>query len=165
MQSNKNALFLAIALSMVGTAAAQTGSATPAVTPPATTQASSPMTELTVRDLLIAEGFSEINDVKFTEGLWTADAKSADGNHVEVKVDSSTGKIIPDDEIAKISKDKVIANVQAAGYTNVHDVEFEGGVWKAEANDSKGNDVELKLDPDTGKILGSEKDVIGAKHN
>jgi hypothetical protein len=131
------------------------------VTPPVTTEAASPMTEVDVRALMGAEGYTEINDVKFTEGVWTADAKSADGNHVEVKLDATTGKIIPDEHVAKISKDEVIVKVQAAGYTNVHDVDFEGGVWKVEANDSAGNDVELKVDPDNGRILGSEKDAIG----
>jgi hypothetical protein len=131
------------------------------VTPPVTTEAASPMTEVDVRAAMGAEGYTEINDVKFTEGVWTADAKSADGNHVEVKLDAATGKIIPDEHVAKISKDEVIVKVQAAGYTNVHDVDFEGGVWKVEANDSAGNDVELKVDPDNGRILGSEKDAIG----
>ena len=132
-----------------------------ATTPPETTKAASPMTEADVRAAMVAQGYTGINDVKFKEGVWTADAKSADGKHVEVKVDSSTGKIIPDEHVATISKDQIIIKVQDAGYTNVHDVEMEGGVWKAEANDSSGADVELKLDPDDGHIIGSEKDAIG----
>jgi len=115
--------------------------------------------------LAAALGYSGINDVKFKEGVWTADAKSADGKHVEVKVDSTTGKIIPDEPVATISKDQIIIKVQDAGYTNVHDVEMEGGAWKAEANDSSGADVEIKLDPNDGHILGSEKDKIGGKQH
>lgn len=157
MKIRHTALAVALATAFVaGTAVAQEP-----VTPPVTTEAASPMTETDVRAAMGAEGYTEINDVKFTEGVWTADAKSADGNHVEVKLDATTGKIIPDEHVAKISKDEVIVKVQAAGYTNVHDVDFEGGVWKVEANDSAGNDVELKVDPDNGRILGSEKDVIG----
>jgi uncharacterized membrane protein YkoI len=136
---------------------------TPPVTPPETTQAASPMTEADVRAAMAAEGYTGINDVHFKEGVWTADAKSADGNHVEVKVDAMTGKIIPDEHVAKVSKDQVIVKVQDAGYTNVHDVDFEGGVWKVEAKDSAGADVELKVDPDDGHILGSERDEIGGK--
>jgi hypothetical protein len=64
--------------------------------------------------------------------VWTADGKSADGNHVEMKIDNS-GKIIPDAHVAKISKDQIIIKAQDAGYKNVHDVDFEGGVWKVEA--------------------------------
>lgn len=134
------------------------------VTPAASTKAASPMVEADVRALLMGKGFKDINDVKFKEGTWTADAKSADGNHVEVKIDAATGKIYPDERVATIDKDAIIVKAQDAGYTNVHDVEMEGGVWKVEANDSAGNDVELKMDPDDGHIIGSEKDAIGAKH-
>jgi opacity protein-like surface antigen len=157
MKIRHTALAVALATAFVAGAAV----AQQPVTPPVTTEAASPMTETDVRAAMGAEGYTEINDVKFTEGVWTADAKSADGNHVEVKLDAATGKIIPDEHVAKISKDEVIVKVQAAGYTNVHDVDFEGGVWKVEANDSAGNDVELKVDPDNGRILGSEKDAIG----
>ncbi len=163
---NKLLLPLAIAASLFAAgASAQTAMApvTPPVTPPETTQAASTMTEADVRAAMIAKGYTDINDVKFKEGMWTADAKSADGNHVEVKVDSATGKIIPDEKVATISKDQIIVKVQDAGYTNVHGVEMEGGVWKAEANDSAGADVEIKLDPNDGHILGSERDEIGGK--
>ena len=132
-----------------------------AVTPPATTQAADPMTEADVRALLMSEGFTEINDVEFKEGTWTADAESADGHHVELRIDSATHKIYPDEPVATIGKDAIVTKLLDAGYTNVHDVEMEGGVWKAEANDTTGADVEIKLDPDDGHILGSEKDLIG----
>jgi hypothetical protein len=36
-----------------------------------------------VRALMVNAGYTEINDVEFKEGVWTADGKSADGNHVE----------------------------------------------------------------------------------
>ncbi len=159
---SKLLLPLAIAASLFAAGASAQAAMAP-VTPPETTQAVSPMTEADVRAALIAKGYTAINDVKFKEGLWTADAKSADGKHVEVKIDSSTGKIIPDEPVATISKDQIIVKVQDAGYTNVHDVEMEGGVWKAEANDSAGADVEIKLDPNDGHILGSERDEIGGK--
>jgi membrane protein implicated in regulation of membrane protease activity len=153
------ALPLALAAALFGASAAM---AQTAVTPPETTKANSPMTETDVRAAMTAQGYTGINDVEFKEGVWTADAKSADGEHVEVKVDAA-GKVIPDEHVATISKDQIIIKVQDAGYTNVHDVEMEGGVWKAEANDSAGADVEIKLDPDDGHILGSEKDEIGGK--
>jgi hypothetical protein len=151
MQIRNQLLALSIALTLAGAAGAQT--------PPPTSQAGSPMTEADVRALLANQGYSEVNDVEFKEGVWTADGKSADGNHVEVKVDA-TGKIIPDAHVATITKDQIIIKMQEAGYTKVHDVDFEGGVWKAEGVDSNGKDVEVKLDPDDGHILGSENDKI-----
>lgn len=119
-----------------------------------------PWTDGTVRAHLLHQGYTNINEVKFSEGVWTADATSPDGSLVEIKLDAETGKIIPDEGIATIGKEAVIARLTAAGYTDIHDVEFEGGVWKVEANDRTGADVELKVDPDTGKVLGSELDKI-----
>lgn len=178
MHTRNRILSLAVALAFGGIATAQTATTTTTttmpvpttvapmtpVTPAATTEASSPMVEADVRALLMTEGYTKINDVEFKEGTWTADARSVDGNHVELKIDPATRKVYPDQPVGKISKDQIIVKLQDAGYTNVHDVDMEAGVWKAEANDSAGNDVEIKLDPDDGHILGSEKDAVGAKH-
>lgn len=184
MKTRIAVLSLAIAVAFAGVASAEDATAsavmpattaetamptTPAetampVTPPESTQAGNPMTETEVRALLATGGYSDINDVEFAEGTWTADAKSADGKHVEVRIDSATRKIIPDEVVATIGKDAIVIKVQEAGYSNVHDVEMEGGVWKAEADDSKGADVELKLDPNDGHILGAENDAVGDKH-
>ena len=134
--------------------------ATPA-TPTENTEAEDPMTEADVRSLMIAHGYTKINDVKFKGGSWTADGTSADGKHVEVRIDSASGEIYPDEPVAGIGRDAIIVKVQAAGYTNVHGVEMEKGVWTAEADDSKGNDVELKLDPNDGHVIGVKNDEIG----
>ena len=149
MQTRNKLLALALALAFAGGAFAQ---AAPANT-------GSPLTEADVRALLANQGYSEINDVEFKEGVWTADGKSADGNHVEVKVDSA-GKILPDASVATITKDQIIIKAQEAGYKNVHDVDFEGGVWKVEAEMADGTDVELKMDPNDGHIIGSEQDKV-----
>jgi uncharacterized membrane protein YkoI len=149
MQIRHQLLALSIALAVSGTAFAQ---AAPANT-------GSPMTEADIRASLANEGYSEINDVEFKEGVWTADAKSADGNHVELKV-GNDGKVIPDKGVATISKDRIVIMAQEAGYKNVHDVDFEGGVWKVEAEMADGTDVELKMDPNDGHILGSEQDKV-----
>ncbi len=161
MNKNTQILSLAIALAFAGAASADPSVAP--VTPPETTEAADPLNEADVRDLMTTAGYTEINDVKFKEGTWTADGKSADGNHVEVRIDSETGNIIPDTGVASINRDQIIIIMQKAGYTNVHDVDMEGGVWKAEGNDSSGADVEVKLDPTDGHILGSEKDKVDSK--
>jgi hypothetical protein len=119
-----------------------------------------PWTDGTVRAHLLQHGYTNINDVEFEEGVWTADATSKDGSLVEVTLDAATGKIIPDEGIATISREAVVASLTAAGYTNIHDIDFENGVWKVEARDANGADVELKVDPNTGKVLGTEMDTI-----
>src|SRR4249919_3842297 len=112
-------LSIAIAAAMAATHSANAQDAAVApVTPPETTEASSPMVEADVRALMIKEGYTDINDVEFKEGTWTADAKSADGEHVEVRIDAATGRIIPDEKVATISKDQIIAQLQADGYKN-----------------------------------------------
>ena len=149
MHIRNQILAMAIALAMAGTAGAQAVAA----------NTGSALTEADVRALMVNAGYTEINDVEFKEGVWTADGKSADGNHVEVKVDN-TGKIVPDANVATISKDEIIIKAQEAGYKNVHDVDFEGGVWKVEAETAEGVDVELKMDPNDGHIMGSEADKV-----
>ena len=119
-----------------------------------------PWTDGTVRAHLLHHGYTNINDIEFEEGVWTADATSPDGSLVEVTLDAATGKIIPDEGVATIGRAAVIANLTALGYTAIHDIDFENGVWKVEAKDKAGVDVELKVDPNTGKVLGTEMDKI-----
>jgi uncharacterized membrane protein YkoI len=116
------------------------------------------LTEAQVRARLVAQGYTNINDVKFSDGVWKADARSANGNRVDVRIDPATGEVYPDEQIANLSEADVRAKLAAAGYTNVHDVDYEDGIWNAEADDPEGKDVELKIDPKTGKVIGKEKD-------
>jgi len=129
-----------------GTARAGQASAPPAITQP----------QLKAR--LEAQGYTKINDMKFEDGVWKVDARSANGNHVDLRIDARTGQIYPDEQVATLGEADVRAQLAAAGYTNVHDVDYEDGIWNAEADDPQGKDVELKIDPDTGKVIGTEKD-------
>ena len=61
-------------------------------------------------------------------------------------------------EAARQKAEELHARLAAAGYTNVHDVDYEDGIWNAEAEDPTGKDVELKIDPKSGKVIGKEKD-------
>lgn len=111
-----------------------------------------------VRAQLEASGYTGIHDLEFEDGMWKADAKSADGNKVDVRLDPRTGRIFPEDRVSQLGESDVRAQLSVAGYSNVHDVEFDDGLWKAEAKDRSGQDVELRLDPDTGEIVGKKKD-------
>src|SRR5262245_5349245 len=74
-------------------------------------------TDAEVRTHLAAQGFRNINDVNFKEGVWTADALSQDGKHVELTLDPTSGKVVTDEGIATISRTAVTAILSASGYT------------------------------------------------
>jgi uncharacterized membrane protein YkoI len=116
------------------------------------------LTAAEVRAKLEAQGYTKVNDVEFEDGVWTADARSADGNRVDLSIDPKTGKVYPNEQVANLGKADVEAKLTAAGYANVHDIEFDDGVWKAEAEDAQGKDVELRLDPNTGEVIGKARD-------
>ena len=50
------------------------------------------MTEAQVRASLESQGYTKVNDVKFEDGVWKADARSANGNRVDLRIDATTGK-------------------------------------------------------------------------
>ncbi|MES2671395.1 MAG: PepSY domain-containing protein [Pseudomonadota bacterium] len=116
------------------------------------------MTEAQIRTSLEAQGYTNINDVKFKDGAWKADARSADGNRVDVRVDAITGKVYPETQVANLTKADVQAKLAGAGYFEIHDIEFRNGVWEAEAEDQSGKDFELRLDAATGDIISKRKD-------
>lgn len=116
------------------------------------------MTEPQVRALLTEKGYTRIDDLDFEDGAWETDATSADGNRVDVRVDPASGKIFAEALVSTLSEDDVKAKLSAGGYSKVHDVDFDDGVWKAEAERADGNDVEIHLDPKDGRILHVEND-------
>ena len=116
------------------------------------------LTEHEVRKQLAEQGYTKVNDVEFVDGVWKADARSAEGNRVDVRMDPKTGTVRPDELVANLTEADVRAKLATAGYTNVHDVDYEDGIWNAEADDPAGKDVALRIDPASGKVIGKEKD-------
>jgi hypothetical protein len=51
---------------------------------------------------------------------------------------------------------QVQTKLTAQGYTKIHDVDFDDGVWKAKAKNAAGNKVKLRLDPSNGKVIGKD---------
>ena len=45
-----------------------------------------------------------------------------------------------------------------AGFHDIHDVEYDGGRWRAEVRDATGEDFEVELDPVDGRIVHLEDD-------
>lgn len=117
-----------------------------------------PLTEAQVRALLAEQGYTRIDDVDFEDGMWETDATSANDKRVDVRVDPVSGQVYAEALVSNFSEADIKARLSAAGYSNVHDVDFDDGVWKAEAERADGNDVEIRLSPQDGSILAVEND-------
>ena len=117
-----------------------------------------PLTEAEVALTLSNHGYTEITNLAFVNGMWEADATAKTGGRVDVRVDPLTGAVYPDERVSMLSEAEVRARLAAAGFSEIHDVDFDDGVWTAEADDPSGDDREIRLDPNTGKILEVEED-------
>ncbi|HEV7776765.1 MAG TPA: PepSY domain-containing protein [Luteibacter sp.] len=115
------------------------------------------MTEPQVQAKLTDQGYTKVHDLKFKNGMWEAQARSANGKSVDLRIDPKSGQVYPDsNKVSRMSEKDVRAALAAQGYTHVHDVDFDDGMWKAKAENPSGNDVKLKLDPQSGKVVGVE---------
>lgn len=112
------------------------------------------MTEPQVHSKLTEQGYTKVHELKFKDGMWRAEAKSANGDKVDLHIDAKTGQVYPNEQVSRLSEQDVRASLESQGYTHVHDVDFGDGMWKAKADNPSGNSVKLKVDPGTGKVIG-----------
>lgn len=128
--------------------------------PPTNTTAapSNALTEQEVGTKIADAGFKEVKGLQFKNGIWKADARGGDEKWVAVYVHPLTGKVFQEGKPSPLSEDDIKAKVTAGGYQNVHDVEFKNGLWKAEADNGKGKEVDLLIDPDDGSVIGESND-------
>ncbi|KAF1724235.1 PepSY domain-containing protein [Pseudoxanthomonas japonensis] len=125
---------------------------------PAPTVGKDAMKEPQVRALLAEKGYTNIDDLDFEDGMWETDATSANGDRVDVRINPATGAVMAEKLVSNLSENDVKAKLAAAGYSKIHDVDFDDGVWKAEAERADGNDVEIHLAANTGEIIHVEND-------
>jgi hypothetical protein len=114
------------------------------------------MTEPQVETQLVHHGYTRVSDLKFDDGMWQAKARSADGQSVKLRIDAKTGQIYPDKQVSTLSEHDIRAALETQNYTRVHDLKFDGGIWKAKAKNEAGHSVKLRIDADTGKVIGSD---------
>lgn len=113
------------------------------------------LTQQEVSAQLAEQGYTDVHDLDFHDGVWTARARSGNGEHVKLRVDPITGRAYPDKQISRLSELDIRASLSAQGYTHVHDIDFHHGVWTARARSSSGIRVSLQIDAETGRIIGS----------
>ena len=121
-------------------------------------QAQNALTAPQVRAHLESQGYTDIKDVKFEDGMWEADATSADGKKVDVKLDPRNGTVYPDKAVSHLDEADIRAQLSSAGYTGVSDVKLDDGMWKAKGRTATGEKVEIRLDSATGAVVAQEKD-------
>ena len=108
---------------------------------------------------LNAAGYTEIRDVEFDGGLWEAEVRAADGRWHDVAIDAASGDVLDDHSPRPLlTAVQAEAALTAAGYTAVTDLDLDDAIWEADATDSTGQRVELRLNGYTGKVLSSELD-------
>ncbi|WP_130619414.1 PepSY domain-containing protein [Dyella amyloliquefaciens] len=133
-------LTIALALGVSGTAMAQQA-----------------LTEHQIENSLEQQGYTKVHDLTFRDGVWKAKAHSADGQRVNVRVDPRSGQAFPDERVSRLSERDVRAALSTEGYTHVHDVDFSDGIWTAKADNTAGAGVRLQVDPETGRVIGSDQ--------
>ncbi len=114
------------------------------------------LTQQEVNAQLAEQGYTKVHDLNFHDGVWTARALSGDGTHVKLRIDPATGRAFPDEQTSRLSEGDVRASLSVDGYTHVHDVDFHHGIWTAKAKNAAGESVSLQIDPQSGRIIGSD---------
>nr|WP_225737506.1 PepSY domain-containing protein [Dyella acidiphila] len=108
-----------------------------------------------IRAQLTQQGYTDIHDLNFDDGVWTARARSGNDERVKLRVDPITGQAYPDKQVSPMSESDIRSALSVQGYTDVHDVDFDHGIWKVRAKNPSGAKVSLKIDADSGRVIGT----------
>lgn len=166
----KRVLPLLIGLSFCSVALAQDPPATTAQSAATTTQTSAmvsawtaqpptgALNEEAIKAAIASAGYKEVKGLKFKDGVWRSKARGGNKQWIELAVGPVSGKVYVNDAPSKLNKNEVQAKLAAAGYQNVHDVEYEHGLWSVDAKTRNGNDVDLLVDPDDGSVVAKSRD-------
>lgn len=131
-----------------------------AQTAPTAPGSSAGLTQLEVKTLLEKQGYRNIDRIEFDEGLWEAHAISGNGTRLEVKVDPVSGRVYPENgkAVSRMNENEIRASLTGQGFSNVRDLKFKDSLWHVEADNSNGQKVELRIDPDDGTVISAWND-------
>ena len=160
MNSKHGILAAALALGFAGAAAAET----------------IVIAEPEVRTIVTKAGYAEPLMIKREDTYWRVRSLNPAGKEVTLFVDAD-GKVLGASDIvrsrlvttttttttttpapAPLDATSVTSVLADAGFHDIHDVSLQGGVWKAEADDITGDDMEIHVDANTGRIVHVEDD-------
>ena len=105
-------------------------------------------------------GYHAPFELEYRHGYWVAETTTSDGLRITALVDPDTGDVAAFDARGNgaISSSQVRAQVLAAGYVRVKDIEFDDGFWEVEAIDRFGREIDLIVHPISGAILNAPDD-------
>jgi hypothetical protein len=103
---------------------------------------------------LTQQGYTDIHDLSFDDGVWSARARSGNGERVKLRVDPITGQAYPNKQVSSMSEADIRSSLSVQGYTDVRDVDFDHGIWTVKAKSPAGAKVSLKVDAESGRVIG-----------
>lgn len=116
------------------------------------------LTQAQVKALLGEQGYTKLDTLKFEDGLWKTEATSGDGKRGDVRVGAHGGRVYAEGVPSKLSEAEVRAALTAAGYSQLHDLEYDDGLWKAKGHNATGQRMEIYADPTDGSVVSAEGD-------
>jgi len=161
MQKHTLAAALSAIMLLAGGAAFAQDAPTQTTTTTTTTRVSSPagaLSESAIKADIANAGYQEVKDLEFKDGVWQAKARGGNDKWVHIKVGPTTGKVYEADAPSRLNKDEIKAKLTAQGYQDVDDVDFDDGLWSADAKDPQGKKVDLLVDPNDGSVVAVKQD-------
>jgi hypothetical protein len=114
--------------------------------------------EATIRADIANAGYKKVKGLKFDDGVWKAKARGGNDKWTHIKIGPTTGKVYEADAPSRLDEDEVKAKLTAQGYQNIDDVKFDKGLWKADAKNPQGKDVDVLVDPNDGSVVSEQHD-------
>lgn len=107
---------------------------------------------------IAAAGYRNVEGLQFRNGVWVAKAHDGAGDSVKILIAPVSGHVYAADEPSRLDKDAIESRLTAQGYQDVDDLDFDDGIWRAEARSPDGQDVDLLIDPTDGSVIASKQD-------
>ncbi|HET6911967.1 MAG TPA: PepSY domain-containing protein [Rhodanobacteraceae bacterium] len=107
---------------------------------------------------IAAAGYRNVEDLQFHNGVWVAKARDGAGDSMKILIAPVSGHVYAANEPSRLDKDAIESRLTAQGYQDVDDLDFDDGIWRAEARGPDGQDVDLLIDPTDGSVIASKQD-------
>ncbi len=161
MHKHTLAAALSVTLLLAGGAAFAQDAPMQTTTTTTTTRVGSPtgaLSESAIKADIANAGYQEVKGLKFEDGVWQAKARGGNDKWVHIKIGPTTGKVYEADAPSRLNKDEIKAKLTAQGYQDVDDVDFDDGLWSADAKNPQGKKVDVLVDPNDGSVVAVKQD-------